>query len=331
MIKTKVKIDKDSQDLISTFMGDIRKNPELCHAKYVALLGLMKAVFITIDSIKAALPFDECMNEEYKTYRMTYAKDLIPRAKVDEVKKLLEQSLGVNELEYESSGFGEEYQRFKRSESVLKLLESYSSMRGEDKLLKGNTPIFGSIITRTFKPLTFIPSLDLKIHRNIDTQVRQLYVDLERFYKEYVSPDIDIDRLRNIILEAVEHMRARVPRIDKTINYIKRKSELLTSVINDSFEDYLRSEQNPAIIMSKFLEEVQKDASKEGSMEIKRGILQIIKYFNQNVSTLGANPKIKSMINMVTKITDKLVEEEDDDSEEITIGLSELGSSSRDK
>lgn len=323
----KATIKKDTSNIVGDFLTDIRKNPDLCYKKYVELLKVIKNINAKLDQLKIDLPFSTKTAAEYQKYRVQYAHDLIPKADVDAVKHLI--STVMNPEDYmEECPFSDKYHAFKRSKTIIGLMESYKMMKSEDELLrntKATSPLYTCIITKTFCPFSFLPSFDIVQLRDdkVDGIIRAIYLDFEAYYKELISPDVDIDKIKDIIFSAVDHMGTQVDRIDDTIKFIKSKTVVLTNVIEESFEDYLASEQNPAIIMSKFLGKIKEEADNSRSVSVKSGIIRIIRFFNSRFAGMPqTNPKVAGIINMINKITADMSEE--DNPEEINITEADL-------
>lgn len=99
-------------------------------------------------------------------------------------------------------------------------------------------------------------------------------------YKHITSPDVDIEKFSEILVNAICEVQKRpeLSRCNKAFNKIKNSVELLKGNFSDYYKDFVQS-KNPTVIMESFVIDVAN--AENADPETTRQFRQIITYFKK--------------------------------------------------
>jgi len=117
-------------------------------------------------------------------------------------------------------------------------------------------------------------------------------------YREYNSPDFDVDEFAYVIIDNIKEARKRVPRCDKAFKKIEESVDLLKGNFTDYYRDFVQS-QDQSIIIQNFVVDVAKNT--KADPEITRQFRQIIMHFRKMANNHINNPKVRILFDKVNE------------------------------
>ncbi len=125
-----------------------------------------------------------------------------------------------------------------------------------------------------FKP--FSPWCDLDIKRlwlidgetQIDlreiifTVLKNIFGAMREMYDIYMSPDVDISRISEIIVSSLGDLKKRIPRCEKAFAQIERSAIMLKENFSNYYQDYLET-KDPNNIFTAFISDVGKSCGND--------------------------------------------------------------------
>jgi len=147
-------------------------------------------------------------------------------------------------------------------------------------------------------------------------------------YKTHASPDIDIDRFVEVVMNNISEVRKQIPRCDKAFNKIIKSVHLLKNNFGKYYKDLIETKTS-SIIMENFILDVAKDTAKVDP-DVSRQFRIIISHYRKLAGSRAKDPRVKaifekledqiSQLNSFENLKDGVVdaeeEEEDEASEE---------------
>lgn len=85
-----------------------------------------------------------------------------------------------------------------------------------------------------------------------------LYITTQDIYSIVTSPDVDIDKLSELIIKAITAAKKQVPRCDKAFRLIENSVDMLKNGMSTYYKDFVAS-GNPAIIFENFINDISSD------------------------------------------------------------------------
>lgn len=129
--------------------------------------------------------------------------------------------------------------------------------------------------------------------------LNMLYITTQDIYKLISSPDVDIDKLSEIIVKAIEAAKKQIPRCDKAFRIIGNSVDMLKSNMNTYYKDFVAT-SNPTIIFESFIQDIANDVNMDTQTlsQFKR----IIFHFRKKSQNMPKNPKLDTMFTALDKI-----------------------------
>lgn len=149
-----------------------------------------------------------------------------------------------------------------------------------------------------------------------------LYITTQDIYSVVTTPDVDIDKLSELIIVAITAAKKQVPRCDKAFRLIENSVDMLKTGMSSYYKDFVAS-GNPAIIFENFINDISSDLNIDTQtlMQFKR----IIFHFRKQADKMPKkNAKLEGVFSTLDKIMEimdgdnkKNEDEEEDDIEEV--------------
>lgn len=129
-----------------------------------------------------------------------------------------------------------------------------------------------------------------------------LYITTQDIYSIVTSPDVDIDKLSELIIKAITAAKKQVPRCDKAFRLIENSVDMLKNGMSSYYKDFVAS-GNPAIIFENFINDISGDLHIDTQTlgQFKRIIFHFRKQSN-------AMPKKNEKLEGVFGTLDKIME-----------------------
>ena len=168
----------------------------------------------------------------------------------------------------------------------------------------------------------------LKIDESIS---KYLLIFLNMFYKTtydiyeiVTSPDIDISKFSEIIVDSIKKAKKMIPRANKAFKKIEESVELLKNNFNTYYKDFI-STKNPTIILENFILDCSKQQEEQDvDIELARQFKKIVMFYKKQSQGKIKDPRLTQIFEMLNKNFEMLnVKEvninENEEEEEINI------------
>ncbi len=129
-----------------------------------------------------------------------------------------------------------------------------------------------------------------------------LYITTQDIYNIVSSPDVDIDKLSELIVRAIGTAKKKIPRCDKAFRLVENSVDMLKNGMNSYYKDFVAS-GNPTIIFENFINDLSSDLNIDTQTlgQFKR----IIFYFRKQANAV---PKKREELSGVFGTLDKIME-----------------------
>jgi len=137
-----------------------------------------------------------------------------------------------------------------------------------------------------------------------------LYKDTLEIVNIITSPDIDVEKFSEMLVDKIGDFKKQIPRCDAAFGKIAESVDLLKGNFNKYYTDFIISRDNPSIMIEHFVLDVAGTCS--GNVEIVRQFREIMKFIGKNMNQGKVNdPRMKKMFNMLSQNLDLLERETD--------------------
>lgn len=129
-----------------------------------------------------------------------------------------------------------------------------------------------------------------------------LYITTQDIYTIVTTPDVDIDKLSELIVKAISAAKKQVPRCDKAFRLIENSVDMLKSGMSNYYKDFVAS-GNPAIIFENFINDISNELHVDTQTlgQFKR----IIFHFRKQANSMPKkNAKLDGVFTTLDKIMD---------------------------
>lgn len=135
-----------------------------------------------------------------------------------------------------------------------------------------------------------------------------LYITTQDIYSIVTSPDVDIDKLSELIVKAITAAKKQIPRCDKAFRLIENSVDMLKSGMSTYYKDFVAS-GNPAVIFENFINDIS------GTLHINSTTMgqfkRIIFHFRKQANNMPKkNPKLDGVFSTLDKIMEIMDEGE---------------------
>ncbi len=129
-----------------------------------------------------------------------------------------------------------------------------------------------------------------------------LYITTQDIYNIVTTPDVDIEKLSELIIKAISAAKKQVPRCDKAFRLIENSVDMLKNGMSTYYKDFVAS-GNPAVIFENFINDISNDLhiDTQTMSQFKRIIFHFRKQAN-------AMPKKHAKLDGVFSTLDKIME-----------------------
>lgn len=129
-----------------------------------------------------------------------------------------------------------------------------------------------------------------------------LYITTQDIYNIVTSPDVDIDKLSELIVRAISAAKKQVPRCGKAFRLIENSVDMLKNGMSGYYKDFVAS-GNPTIIFENFINDISSDLHIDTQTlgQFKR----IIMHFRKQANSI---PQKHTKLEGVFSTLDKIME-----------------------
>ncbi len=134
-----------------------------------------------------------------------------------------------------------------------------------------------------------------------------LYITTQDIYNIVTTPDVDIDKLSELIITAITAAKKQVPRCDKAFRLIENSVDMLKNGMSSYYKDFVAS-GNPAIIFENFINDISNDLHID--TQTLGQFRRIIFHFRKQANSM---PKKSAKLDGVFSTLDKIMDMMSDD------------------
>nr|QQV29732.1 hypothetical protein K-LCC10_0477 [Kaumoebavirus] len=319
MAKVKV-IKKTSQDkeLLGAFnqmIGNGEIDPAIVSGKYENLYVYSHQCLLFLDAFsQQVLPmvFPEYKTQfaEIKNWAAQHQKDILA-FKLNKLTELTPAQIMSGDI-YDRESLKQAYEGLKNSKLVKELLDIYIYLLPYKRHIENKDKLsWGFILTspgsefRPFacsylniKELAGSPAMDKKIQTYILTILHALFENCSHIYSIMTSPDIDVNRMVDLLITNLKKVRGQIPDCDLAFKKLEGSVELLRNNFGKYYTECVTSD-NPSAIMENFINDVATETKADNKM--MRQFHRIISFYQKNLKGKIQDPKLKEMYETVNK------------------------------
>ena len=115
-------------------------------------------------------------------------------------------------------------------------------------------------------------------------------------YKTITSPDIDVEKFSQVIIDNLSKLKKVIPRCDKAFDRLEDSLTLLSNNFGTYYKDFIQS-QNPSTILESFVIDVSRSVDSDAQTMFQ--FQKIIKYYKNATQGKIKDPKIKKMFDIL--------------------------------
>ena len=244
-----------------------------------------------------------------------------------EVRRLVEFVQQVNDyldVEIKDGNLIHVYQALKDSFAVEEYLKVCKALRQGEECIKDRCSLSDKFIKRSVGEELFIFDFAKINFKHLFTHILEenfpekdefdgckqyilvmfnmLYITTQDIYSIVTSPDVDIDKLSELIIKAITAAKKQVPRCDKAFRLIENSVDMLKNGMSSYYKDFVAS-GNPAIIFENFINDISGDLHIDTQTlgQFKR----IIYHFRKQANSMpNKNTKLDGVFTTLDKIMD---------------------------
>lgn len=322
-IQTGGGIDLDQEELMSMFQqltGDPSKlDPEIVKDKYERLKNSIQRCNKLLRKFKSAI-LDRLTTKVGKDPFFDYeVRNLIDY--VDRADAYVDEEVNDTNIIYI-------YQAMKESFVVEEYLKVCKALRQGEDCIKDRTNLSDTFIKRAVGEELFIFEFSKINFKHLFTHIlaenisdkkeladaktyilltfNMLYITTQDIYNIVSSPDVDIDKLSELIVQAIGAAKKQIPRCDKAFRLIENSVDLLKNGMSSYYKDFVAS-GNPVVIFENFINDLSGDLHIDTQTmgQFKR----IIFHFRKRAESM---PKQSAKLDGVFQTLDKIMSMMDD-------------------
>jgi hypothetical protein len=121
------------------------------------------------------------------------------------------------------------------------------------------------------------------------TVMKNLFNAMRDMYDVYMSPDVNISNLSELIISSLGMLRKRIPRCDKAFNKIEESARMLKDNFGEYYRDFLQT-KDPNNIFTAFISDVSTSCGNDTMLILQ--CRKIVEYYKKNAQMKIASGEI---------------------------------------
>ena len=127
-----------------------------------------------------------------------------------------------------------------------------------------------------------------------------IYKTTYEIYEIITSPDIDISKFSDIIIQSIQQAKKMIPRANRAFKKIEDSVELLKNNFQNYYKDFI-STKNPTIILENFILDCSKENSDDVDLDLARQFKRIVMFYQKKSQGKIKDPRINQLFEMLNK------------------------------
>jgi hypothetical protein len=157
--------------------------------------------------------------------------------------------------------------------------------------------------------------IDESVSKYILIFLNMIYKTTYEIYEIITSPDIDISKFSDIIVQSIQQAKKMIPRANRAFKKIEDSVELLKNNFQNYYKDFI-STKNPSIILENFILDCSKENSDDVDLDLARQFKRIVMFYQKKSQGKIKDPRINQLFEMLNKNFEMLNVKESDIKEE---------------
>lgn len=316
---------KELNDIFGQIVGDRNSlDPDIVNDKYNKLITSVDRISKLMGSFNKSIYGKVLCNDP----RVELYKSNI-NGWIEDCKSLLDNQEGQMVDRYLSG---------KNHKVVNDCIHMCSKLSRFKKCIQHNDNLSDSFLKSSkTKDLCIFPFCDfdikfLYVYGNVDDSVRKyIMIFLNMIFNTtydisqiVVTPDVDIEKLSDIIVRAISESKKMIPRAGKAFRKIEESVEMLKNNFANYYEDFVAS-KDPSTIITSFLSDCERNAKDQGDkpdLELARQFMRITAFYRKRSAGRINDPRVNQLLDILDanfkmlNVKDDSDEEAGDDSEQ---------------
>ena len=290
-------------DMFNQLLGDEKSlDINIIRDKYLKLKTNMERIYKLLESFHNTI-YIKVINEIFNT--TLYKKNIM--GFVEDIKILISEEITDDKL-IRHYKFLKEHKIVKDCVHICKNLIRYK------KYIEDNDNLSDMFIksSKTHELIIFpFCNFDIKMiytHAKVDESVSKylliflnmLYKTTYEIYEIITSPDIDISKFSDIIIQSIQQAKKMIPRANRAFKKIEESVELLKNNFQNYYKDFI-STKNPSIILENFILDCSKDNAEDVDLDLARQFKRIVMFYQKKSQGKIKDPRINQLFEMLNK------------------------------
>jgi hypothetical protein len=153
--------------------------------------------------------------------------------------------------------------------------------------------------------------VDESVSKYILIFLNMMYKTTYEIYEIITSPDIDISKFSDIIVQSIQQAKKMIPRANRAFKKIEESVELLKNNFQNYYKDFI-STKNPSIILENFILDCSKENSDDVDLDLARQFKRIVMFYQKKSQGKIKDPRINQLFEMLNKNFEMLNVKESD-------------------
>ena len=164
--------------------------------------------------------------------------------------------------------------------------------------------------------------IDESISKYLLIFLNMLYKTTYEIYEIITSPDIDISKFSDIIIQSIQQAKKMIPRANRAFRKIEESVELLKNNFQGYYKDFI-STKNPTIILENFILDCSKENGDDVDLDLARQFKRIVMFYQKKSQGKIKDPRINQLFEMLNNNFDMLNVKDSDIKDDLSDDLSD--------
>lgn len=301
-----IKQNIDQQGMAEMFnqlLGDEKSlDINIIKDKYMKLKTNVERIYKLLESFNNTI-YNKVINNKLET--SIYKKNI--QGFIDDCKNIFSQDVSDDQLI-------KHYKIIKENKIIKDCIHMCKNLIRYKKYIEDNDNLSDSFI-KSSKMHEFIIfpfcNFDIKMiytHVKIDESISKyiliflnmIFKTSYEIYEIITSPDIDISKFSDIIIQSIQQAKKMIPRANRAFKKIEDSVELLKNNFQNYYKDFI-STKNPTIILENFILDCSKENGEDVDLELARQFKRIVMFYQKKSQGKIKDPRINQLFEMLNK------------------------------
>lgn len=305
-------------DMFNQLLGDEKSlDINIIRDKYLKLKTNMERIYKLLESFHNTI-YIKVINDKFNT--SLYKKNIM--GFIDDIKNIINEDISDDKII-------RHYKILKEHKIIKDCIHICKNLIRFKKYIEDNDNLSDIFIksSKTHELIIFpFCNFDIKMiytHIKVDESVSKylliflnmIYKTTYEIYEIITSPDIDISKFSDIIIQSIQQAKKMIPRANRAFKKIEDSVELLKNNFQNYYKDFI-STKNPSIILENFILDCSKDNAEDVDLDLARQFKRIVMFYQKKSQGKIKDPRINQLFEMLNKNFDMLNVKDSDIKEE---------------